>query len=78
MVPSVPEAASTASEPERQPQIWGHPRQLWMLLAVTVGLDFSFYGFRAYLAPYLAGFFSPLGAAAAQRQAACSPADFLR
>ncbi|HEY7928386.1 MAG TPA: peptide MFS transporter [Steroidobacteraceae bacterium] len=77
MVPSIPEAASTASEPERQPQIWGHPRQLWMLLAVTVGLDFSFYGFRAYLAPYLAGFFSPLGAAAAQRQADLLSSGFL-
>ncbi|HEX4049450.1 MAG TPA: oligopeptide:H+ symporter [Steroidobacteraceae bacterium] len=51
------------------PQLWGHPRQLWMLLGVTVWLNFSFYGFRAYLAPYLASFFVALGPAAAQRQA---------
>ena len=48
----------------------GHPRQLWMLLAVTVWMNFGFYGFRAYLAPYIAqSFFSGLGPAAAQTHA---------
>jgi len=36
------------------PERWGHPRALWMLLAVTVGVNFAFYGFRAFVAPYLA------------------------
>jgi POT family proton-dependent oligopeptide transporter len=35
----------------------GHPRLLWMLLAVTVGVNFAFYGFRAFLAPYVADTF---------------------
>jgi POT family proton-dependent oligopeptide transporter len=35
----------------------GHPRMLWMLLAVTVGANFAFYGFRAFLAPYAADTF---------------------
>jgi POT family proton-dependent oligopeptide transporter len=49
---------------------WGHPRQLWMVLAVTVGLNFGFYGFRAFLAPYVAqSFYSGLGPAAAQSHA---------
>ncbi|HUN28044.1 MAG TPA: oligopeptide:H+ symporter [Steroidobacteraceae bacterium] len=57
---------------------WGHPRQLWMLLAVTVGLNFGFYGFRAYLAPYIEkSFFSGLGAAAAQRNADLLSSGFL-
>src|SRR5215469_7992767 len=57
---------------------WGHPRQLWMLLAVTVGLDFAFYGFRAYLAPYIAeNFYASLGPAAAQRQADLLSSGFL-
>lgn len=48
----------------------GHPRQLWMLLAVTVGMNFGFYGFRAFLAPYIAQtFYSGLGPAAAQTHA---------
>ncbi len=52
------------------PELWGHPRQLWMLLTVTVAFDFAFYGFRAYLAPYVAQtFYAGLGPAAAQRQA---------
>lgn len=39
----------------------GHPRMLWMLLATTVGINFAFYGFRAFLAPYVAdAFFSTL------------------
>jgi proton-dependent oligopeptide transporter, POT family len=56
---------------------WGHPRQLWMLLVVTVGFSFSFYGFRAYLAPYMASFFTALGPAAAQRQADLLSSGFL-
>jgi POT family proton-dependent oligopeptide transporter len=49
---------------------WGHPRQLWMLLAVTVGMNFGFYGFRAFLAPYIAqSFYSGLGPLEAQRHA---------
>ncbi len=63
---------------DETPVLAGHPRQLWMLLAVTVGLNFSFYGFRAYLAPYLAQtFFADLGAAAAQRQADLLASGFL-
>lgn len=54
----------------RPEEWWGHPRQLWMLLAVTVGMNFGFYGFRAFLAPYIAQtFFSGLGPAAAQSHA---------
>ena len=34
--------------------VLGHPRLLWTLLVVTVGLNFAFYGFRAFLAPYAA------------------------
>ncbi|MEO8804415.1 MAG: oligopeptide:H+ symporter [Rudaea sp.] len=56
---------------------WGHPRQLWMLMWVTVGLNFAFYGFRAYLAPYMATFFASLGAAEAQRQADLRSSGFL-
>jgi POT family proton-dependent oligopeptide transporter len=55
---------------ERESERWGHPRQLWMLLAVTVGMNFGFYGFRAFLAPYIAQtFYSGLGPAAAQTRA---------
>ena len=38
-------------------RVLGHPRLLWMLLAVTVGTNFAFYGFRAFLAPYAADTF---------------------
>lgn len=56
--------------PDQAAELWGHPRQLWMLLAVSVGLNFGFYGFRAFLAPYIAQtFYSGLGPAAAQTQA---------
>lgn len=48
-----------------------------MLLGVTLWLNFSFYGFRAYLAPYLASFYVPLGPAAAQRQADLLSSGFL-
>ena len=57
---------------------WGHPRPLWMLLAVTVGFNFCFYGFRAYLTPYIAEqFFGALSAAAAQRHADLLASGFL-
>lgn len=57
---------------------WGQPRQLWMLLGVTVGLNFAFYGFRAFLAPYISQqFFSQLGAAAAARRADLLTSGFL-
>jgi POT family proton-dependent oligopeptide transporter len=57
---------------------WGHPRQLWMLLAVSIGAMFGFYGFRAFLAPYIAqDFYAHLGAAAAQRQADLLGSGFL-
>ncbi|HUX74301.1 MAG TPA: oligopeptide:H+ symporter [Steroidobacteraceae bacterium] len=52
------------------PDLWGHPRQLWMLLGVTVGLNFAFYGFRAFLAPYIAQtFFAGLAAGESMRHA---------
>jgi POT family proton-dependent oligopeptide transporter len=58
--------------------LWGHPRQLWMLLAVTTGFNFSFYGYRAYLAPYIAEqFYGGLSAAAAQRHADLLASGFL-
>ena len=48
----------------------GHPGLLWMLLAVTVGVNFAFYGFRAFLAPYAADtFFANLPHAQALNQA---------
>lgn len=57
---------------------WGHPRQLWMLLGVTVWLNFAFYGFRAFLAPYIAqNFYADLGAAAALRHADLLSSGFL-
>ncbi|HUY84160.1 MAG TPA: oligopeptide:H+ symporter [Steroidobacteraceae bacterium] len=49
---------------------WGHPAGLWMLLGVTVGLNYAFYGFRAFVAPYLAEtFFAREAAGAAMRDA---------
>ncbi|MGA7538848.1 MAG: oligopeptide:H+ symporter [Steroidobacteraceae bacterium] len=65
-------SAQIALEREADPitDRWGHPRQLWMLLAVTVGMNFGFYGVRAFLAPYIAqSFYSGLDPAAAQRHA---------
>ena len=57
--------------------LWGHPRMLWMLLAVTVGLNFAFYGFRAFLAPYAAqAFFAQLPTAQALQQANLLVAGF--
>ena len=59
-------------------QRWGHPRQLWMLLVVTVWMNFGFYGFRAFIAPYIAqSFFAGLGAAAAERHADLLTSGFL-
>ncbi len=59
-------------------ELWGHPRQLWMLLAVTVGFNFGFYGFRAYLAPYIEqSFYAGLPPAAAQRNADLLTSGFL-
>jgi proton-dependent oligopeptide transporter, POT family len=61
---------ATPRPPPRPQDRWGHPRQLWMLLTVTVGMNFGFYGFRAFLAPYIAQtFYSGLGQAAAQSHA---------
>jgi len=48
----------------------GHPRLLWMLLFATVWFNFAFYGFRAFLAPYVAqAFFADLPQAEAIQQA---------
>ncbi|MGH8217053.1 MAG: peptide MFS transporter [Steroidobacteraceae bacterium] len=64
------------SEPAHE--LWGHPRLLWMLLTVTVGLNFGFYGFRAYLVPYIAqSFYAGLGEAAAQSRADLLASGFL-
>ena len=46
-----------AAPPPDLPKFLGHPRLLWMLLWVTVGVNFAFYGFRAFLAPYAADTF---------------------
>ena len=49
---------------------FGHPTGLWMLLGVTVGVNYAFYGFRAFVAPYLAGaFFAHEAPGAAMRDA---------
>jgi POT family proton-dependent oligopeptide transporter len=48
-----------------------------MLLAVTVGVNYAFYGFRAFLAPYVAQFYGTLGQAGAQRQADLLSSGFL-
>ena len=68
---------STARDARGSNDAWGHPRALWMLLLVTVGFNYALYGFRAYLAPYIAHFFAALGAAAAQRQADLLTSGFL-
>ncbi len=63
----------TAIEPDPNPSgktFWGHPRMLWMLLAATIGFNFAFYGFRAFLAPYVADtFFADLPHGEAMKQA---------
>ncbi|HEX7340370.1 MAG TPA: oligopeptide:H+ symporter [Rhodanobacteraceae bacterium] len=52
------------------PHTLGHPNTLWMLLVVTIGVNFAFYGFRAFLAPYAADtFFASLPHAEALKQA---------
>lgn len=71
-------STGTAAAAPAAEERWGHPRQLWMLLAVTVGFNFAFYGFRAYLAPYIAENFYPgLGEAAAQKHADLLSSGFL-
>ena len=73
-------STEVAVEPKSEPmsELWGHPRLLWMLLTVTVGLNFGFYGFRAYLAPYIAQtFYAGLGQAAAQSRADLITSGFL-
>ncbi len=51
----------TAGMPPNRGNFLGHPRMLWMLLAVTVGFNYAFYAFRAFLAPYVAdAFFADL------------------
>jgi len=56
--------------PRGADDLWGHPRGLWMLLGVTIGLNFSFYGLRSFVAPYLAGaFFAHEASGAAMRDA---------
>ncbi|MEO7068359.1 MAG: oligopeptide:H+ symporter, partial [Rhodanobacter sp.] len=71
---SAPPAVAYSSNDNR----WGHPRQLWMLLGVTVWFSFAFYGFRAFLAPYIAQqFYAGFGAADAQRHADLLGSGFL-
>ena len=55
----------------------GHPRPVWMLFVVTIWFNFAFYGFRAYLAPYIEHFFAALGPAAAEKQADLLSSGFL-
>lgn len=71
------EIAAAASASSSTGRFWGHPFGLWMLLWMTVGINFGFYGFRAFLAPYFEHFFSDLGPAAAQRQADLVSSGFL-
>lgn len=72
------EALAAGSPAPVGTSLWGHPRPLWMLLAVTVGLNFAFYGFRAFLAPYIAqSFYADLGTAVAQQRADLLGSGFL-
>lgn len=50
---------NTAGTVMEQRHFLGHPRLLWVLLWVTVGSDLTFYGIRAFLAPYVADTFYP-------------------
>lgn len=61
------------------PKVLWHPRPFWMLLGVTIGLNFAFYGFRAYLTPYAEHFFTAMGLASgpAQKQADLLASGFL-
>src|SRR5574337_616817 len=64
-----PQLANENSAPATS-DFLGHPRMLWMLLATTAGVNFAFYGFRAFLAPYVAeAFFSALPHSEALTQA---------
>ena len=71
----------TATEQNRDPgfaSFWGHPRPLWMLMGVTVWFNFAFYGFRAYIVPYIAENFYPhLSSAQAMQNADVLSAGFL-
>lgn len=49
--------SSSTNTPAEGTHFLGHPRLLWVLLAVTVGSDLTFYGIRAFLAPYVADTF---------------------
>ena len=63
-------AEEVANLPPSGGHILGHPRLLWLLLAVTIGVNFGFYAFRAFLAPYAADtFFANLPHAQALTQA---------
>lgn len=56
---STPPVTETGAVPARD--FLGHPRMLWTILAVAAGINFGFYGFRAFLAPYVAeAFFANL------------------
>ncbi|MGH8271292.1 MAG: MFS transporter, partial [Gammaproteobacteria bacterium] len=71
-------AADTDARDPGFSNFWGHPRPLWMLLGVTVFFNFAFYGFRAFLAPYIEQqFYSGLSAAAAQKHADLLTSGFL-
>ena len=54
-VMSTPNADGSSAAPESC--FLGHPRMLWVMLATTVGVNFGFYGVRAFLAPYVADTF---------------------
>ncbi len=65
----MPAQSKSLSDPGFPPTL-GHPNPLWMLLGITVGVNFAFYGFRAFLAPYIAqAFYAHLSAAQAMQQA---------
>lgn len=60
----------TSALPPQPRTTLGHPRLVWMLCAVSIGANFAFYGFRAFLAPYAADtFFANLPRAEALKQA---------
>jgi POT family proton-dependent oligopeptide transporter len=71
------QANNADSHEPRSGDRFGHPRMLWALLLVNVGLNFAFYGFRAFLAPYAAqAFFANLPTAQALQQANLLVAGF--
>ena len=71
----------TVAEENHDPgfaSFWGHPRPLWMMLGVTVWFNFAFYGFRSYLAPYIAeNFYPQMSSAQAIRHADVLASGFL-